>query len=143
MVFSILDVPRILKRSHFSSCLIMNTHAAATRFSSGVKSQQTVHEIKPNITVNGAYRWKEPQSAPSLLPRVCQTRETSAQKQTTNSAADQQARTLALLAAFLLVSEISFETTLGVCSLIVLLPLRGVSPAIRSPKKRPEKTQVS
>ncbi|MGA2300590.1 MAG: hypothetical protein ABSG77_07845 [Candidatus Acidiferrum sp.] len=42
------------------------------------------------------------------------------------------ARTLALLAAFLSVSEIPFGTTLGIYSLIALLPLRGVSPAIRS-----------
>ena len=42
------------------------------------------------------------------------------------------ARTLALLAAFLSVSEIPFGTTLGIYTLIVLLPLRGVSPPIRS-----------
>jgi len=42
------------------------------------------------------------------------------------------ARTLALLAAFLSVSEIPFGTTLGIYSLITLLPLRGVSPALRS-----------
>src|SRR5208337_4273965 len=111
IVFPILDVPRILKRFHFSGCLIMNTYAAATSCSSGVKSEQTVHEIKPNnMTVNGAYRWEKSQSGPSLLPRVRQTRETAAQKQATNSAADRQARTLALLAAFLSVSEIPFGT---------------------------------
>jgi uncharacterized membrane protein HdeD (DUF308 family) len=44
------------------------------------------------------------------------------------------ARTLALLAAFLSVSEIPFGTTLGIYTLIVLLPLRGVSSPIRSQK---------
>jgi len=121
----------------------MNTHAAATRCSSGVKSEQTVHEIKPNMTVNGAYRWEKSQSAPSLLPRVCRTRETAAQKQATTSAADRQARTLALLAAFLSVSEIPFGTTLGVYACVVLFPLRGVFPAIRSQKKWLEKTPVN
>ncbi|MGA2484298.1 MAG: hypothetical protein ABSF92_14415 [Candidatus Acidiferrales bacterium] len=38
------------------------------------------------------------------------------------------ARMLALIAAFLSVSEIPFGTTLGIYTLIVLLPLRGVSP---------------
>jgi hypothetical protein len=42
------------------------------------------------------------------------------------------ARLLALLAAFLSVSEIPFGTTLGIYTLIVLLPLRGASPPIRS-----------
>jgi hypothetical protein len=42
------------------------------------------------------------------------------------------ARMLALLAAFLSLSEIPFGTTLGIYTLIVLLPLRGVSPSIRS-----------
>jgi hypothetical protein len=42
------------------------------------------------------------------------------------------ARALALLAAFLSVSEIPFGTTLGIYTLIVLLPLRGISPQIRS-----------
>jgi hypothetical protein len=42
------------------------------------------------------------------------------------------ARMLALLAAFLSVSEIPFGTTLGIYSLVVLLPLRGVSSPIRS-----------
>ena len=42
------------------------------------------------------------------------------------------ARTLALLAAFLSISEIPFGTTLGIYTLVVLLPLRGVSPPIRS-----------
>jgi hypothetical protein len=42
------------------------------------------------------------------------------------------ARMLALLAAFLSVSEIPFGTTLGIYTLIVLLPLRDVSPPIRS-----------
>jgi hypothetical protein len=41
-------------------------------------------------------------------------------------------RMLALVAAFLSVSEIPFGTTLGIYTLIVLLPLRGISPAIRS-----------
>jgi hypothetical protein len=44
------------------------------------------------------------------------------------------ARTLALIAAFLSVSEIPFGTTLGIYTLIVLLPLRGVSSPIRSQK---------
>jgi hypothetical protein len=35
------------------------------------------------------------------------------------------ARTLALLAAFLSISEIPFGTTLGIYTLVVLLPLRG------------------
>jgi hypothetical protein len=49
--------------------------------------------------------------------------------------ADQRpARTLALLAAFLSVSEIPFGTTLGIYTLIVLLPLRGVFSPIRSQK---------
>lgn len=38
------------------------------------------------------------------------------------------ARTLSLLAAFLSVSEIPFGTTLGIYTLIVLLPARDVSP---------------
>lgn len=42
------------------------------------------------------------------------------------------ARMLALVAAFLSVSEIPFGTTLGIYTLIVLLPLRGISPATRS-----------
>ena len=42
------------------------------------------------------------------------------------------ARTLALLAAFLSVSEIPFGTTLGIYTLVVLLPWRGVSPSARS-----------
>ena len=42
------------------------------------------------------------------------------------------ARMLALLAAFLSLSEIPFGTTLGIYTLIVLLPLRGVSRPIRS-----------
>ena len=42
------------------------------------------------------------------------------------------ARTLALLAAFLSVSEIPFGTTLGIYTLIALLPSCGVSPPIRS-----------
>jgi len=42
------------------------------------------------------------------------------------------ARILALLAAFLSVSEIPFGTTLGIYTLTLLLPLRAVSPAIRS-----------
>jgi len=42
------------------------------------------------------------------------------------------ARLLALLAAFLSVSEIPFGTTLGIYTLVVLLPLRGVAPPIRS-----------
>ena len=42
------------------------------------------------------------------------------------------ARVLALLAAFLSLSEIPFGTTLGIYTLIVLLPLRGVSLPIRS-----------
>jgi hypothetical protein len=42
------------------------------------------------------------------------------------------ARTLALLAAFLSVSEIPIGTTLGIYTLVVLLPLRGDSPPIRS-----------
>ncbi len=37
------------------------------------------------------------------------------------------ARTLALVAAFLSVSEIPFGTTLGIYTLIVLLPLRDAS----------------
>jgi hypothetical protein len=41
------------------------------------------------------------------------------------------ARTLALVAAFLSVSEIPFGTTLGIYTLIVLLPVRGAAPAIR------------
>jgi len=41
-------------------------------------------------------------------------------------------RMLALLAAFLSVSEIPFGTTLGIYTLIVLLPLRGVSLPSRS-----------
>jgi hypothetical protein len=42
------------------------------------------------------------------------------------------ARMLALLAAFFSVSEIPFGITLGIYTLIVLLPLRGVSSPIRS-----------
>ncbi len=41
-------------------------------------------------------------------------------------------RTLALLAAFLSVSGIPFGTTLGIYTLIVLLPLRAVSTPMRS-----------
>lgn len=42
------------------------------------------------------------------------------------------ARTLALLAAFLSVSEIPFGTTLGIYTLMVFLPSRGVFPPVRS-----------
>jgi hypothetical protein len=42
------------------------------------------------------------------------------------------ARTLALLVAFLSISEIPFGTTLGIYTLIVLLPSRDVSSSIRS-----------
>jgi hypothetical protein len=41
------------------------------------------------------------------------------------------ARILGLVAAFLSVSEIPFGTTLGIYTLLVLLPLRGVSSPIR------------
>jgi hypothetical protein len=41
------------------------------------------------------------------------------------------ARILGLVAAFLSVSEIPFGTTLGIYTLIVLLPLRGVTSPIR------------
>jgi hypothetical protein len=44
----------------------------------------------------------------------------------------QPARLLALLAAFLSVSEIPFGTTLGIYTLIVLLPSSGVPHSIRS-----------
>ena len=42
------------------------------------------------------------------------------------------ARMLALIAALLSVSDIPFGTTLGIYTLIVLPPLRGFSPPIRS-----------
>jgi hypothetical protein len=42
------------------------------------------------------------------------------------------ARMLALLAAFFSVSEIPLGTTLGIYTLIVLLPLRGIPSPIRS-----------
>ena len=42
------------------------------------------------------------------------------------------ARTLALVAAFLSVSEIPFGTTLGIYTLIDLLPMRGIVTSIRS-----------
>jgi hypothetical protein len=42
------------------------------------------------------------------------------------------ARMLALLAAFLSVSELPLGTTLGIYTLIVLLPLRSDSPPIRT-----------
>jgi hypothetical protein len=42
------------------------------------------------------------------------------------------ARTLALLAAFLSISEIPFGTTLGIYTLVVLLPLRAAFPPVRS-----------
>ena len=42
------------------------------------------------------------------------------------------ARMLALIAAFLSVSEIPLGTTLGIYTLVVLLPSRGVSPPFRS-----------
>jgi hypothetical protein len=41
-------------------------------------------------------------------------------------------RMLALLAAFLSISEVPFGTTLGIYTLIVLLPFRDVSPSTRS-----------
>jgi hypothetical protein len=41
------------------------------------------------------------------------------------------ARKLGLLAAFFSVSEIPFGTTLGIYTLIVLLPMRAVSSVIR------------
>lgn len=47
-------------------------------------------------------------------------------------ASQRPARTLALIAAFLSVSDIPSGTTLGIYTLIVLLPLRGDSPPIRS-----------
>ena len=43
-----------------------------------------------------------------------------------------RARMLALIAAFLSVSEIPLGTTLGIYTLVVLLPSRGVSPPFRS-----------
>jgi hypothetical protein len=43
-------------------------------------------------------------------------------------ASSRPARTLSLLAAFLSVSEIPFGTTLGIYTLIVLLPARDISP---------------
>ena len=46
--FPHLDVPRILEPFHFSSCPILNTCAAATRFSSGVQSARTAVEVKTN-----------------------------------------------------------------------------------------------
>ena len=42
------------------------------------------------------------------------------------------ARTLAIIAAFLSVYEIPFGTTLGIYTLVVLLPLRGAPPLIPS-----------
>lgn len=42
------------------------------------------------------------------------------------------ARMLALVASFLSVCEIPFGTTLGIYTLVVLLPARGVSPPIHS-----------
>lgn len=42
------------------------------------------------------------------------------------------ARMLALITAFLSVSEIPLGTTLGIYTLVVLLPSRGVSPPFRS-----------
>jgi hypothetical protein len=42
------------------------------------------------------------------------------------------ARALAMVASFLSVSEIPFGTTLGIYTLIVLLPVVGLSPLIRS-----------
>jgi hypothetical protein len=42
------------------------------------------------------------------------------------------ARMLALLAAFLSVSELPFGTTLGIYTLVILLPLRSDFPPIRS-----------
>lgn len=42
------------------------------------------------------------------------------------------ARMLALIAAFLSVSEIPLGTTLGIYTLVVLLPSRGISPPFRS-----------
>jgi hypothetical protein len=42
------------------------------------------------------------------------------------------ARTLALIAAFLSVSELPLGTTLGIYTLIVLLPLRSVSASMRA-----------
>jgi hypothetical protein len=47
-------------------------------------------------------------------------------------ASQRPARILALLAAFLSVSEIPFGTTLGIYTLVALLRLRDVSPPIRS-----------
>jgi hypothetical protein len=44
------------------------------------------------------------------------------------------ARILAIIAAFLSVSEIPVGTTLGIYTLLVLLPLRGVSLLANSPK---------
>jgi hypothetical protein len=41
-------------------------------------------------------------------------------------------RTLALIAAFLSVSELPLGTTLGIYTLVVLLPLRGVPSSIRT-----------
>ena len=46
--------------------------------------------------------------------------------------AKRPARMLALIAAFLSVSEIPLGTTLGIYTLVVLLPSRGVSPPFRS-----------
>lgn len=46
--FPYLDVPRILEPFDFSSCPILNTRAAATRFSSAAKSAKSEVEVKTN-----------------------------------------------------------------------------------------------
>jgi hypothetical protein len=53
------DVPRILEPFHFSSCPILNTRAAATRFSSGVQSARTTVEVKTNGIITTGEKGKE------------------------------------------------------------------------------------
>ena len=64
--FPNLDVPRILEPFHFSSCPIMNTRAAATRFSSRVESAQTEVAVKTDGTVSTGEKRKEQRIALSL-----------------------------------------------------------------------------
>ena len=52
--FPILYVPRILVAFHFPRCPIMDTRAAAIRFSSDVESAQMEVEVKTIVTVDGS-----------------------------------------------------------------------------------------
>jgi hypothetical protein len=66
MVFPILGVSSNLVSFHFLISSIMNTCAAATRFTSGVESAQTEVAVKTDGTVSTGEKRKEQHIALSL-----------------------------------------------------------------------------